>query len=286
MIDFFRQFQLFGTFTVVDAAEILLVAVLIYQLFLLVRGTRAVQIAFGIFFLSLAFYLAQIFKLRTVHYMLDYLFANIVIIVVILFQSEIRKVLANMGRNPLFRRFYSDSLEETFAEIVLAATTLSASKTGALIVIERQTGMRDYIEKGIKLDAIFSYELLVSIFNTSSPLHDGAVVVQGRRIAAARVFLPLTQRLLSDERFGSRHRAALGITEVSDAVAVVVSEETGGVSVARDGKITEELGKEELRRLLLNLFKGITSTGKRSQGDRSGRRVSPKKKEEASADGD
>lgn len=284
MIDFFRQFQLFGTFTLIDAAEILLVAVLIYQLFLLVRGTRAVQIAFGIFFLSLAFYLAQIFKLRTVHYMLDYLFANIVIIVVILFQSEIRKVLANFGRNPLFRRFYSDSLEETFAEIVLAATTLSASKTGALIVIERETGLRDYNEKGVKLDAVFSYELLVSIFNVTSPLHDGAVVVQGRRISAARVFLPLTQRLFSDERFGSRHRAALGITEVTDAVAVVVSEETGGVSVARDGKITEELGKEELRRLLLNLFKGITSAEKRGKGGGSGHKVIRRKKEKAPAE--
>lgn len=283
MIDFFRQFQLFGSFTLIDAAEILLVTMLIYQLFLLVRGTRAVQIAFGIFFLSLAFYLAQIFKLRTVHYMLDYLFANIVIIVVILFQSEIRKVLANMGRNPLFRRFYSHSPEETFAEIVLAATTLSASKTGALIVIERETGLRDYTEKGVALDAVFSYELLVSIFNVTSPLHDGAVVVQGRRIAAARVFLPLTQRLHSDERFGSRHRAALGITEVTDAVAVVVSEETGGVSVARDGKITDELGKEELRRLLLNLFKGITSAEKRGRGERSSRRVTPRKKGKAPA---
>jgi diadenylate cyclase len=284
MIDFFRQLHLFGTFTVIDAAEILLVAVLIYQLFLLVRGTRAVQIAFGIFFLFLAFYLAQIFKLRTVHYMLDYLFANIVIIVVVLFQSEIRKVLANFGRNPLFRRFYTDPLEETFAEIVLAATTLSAGKTGALIVIGRETGLRDYIEKGVKLDSIFSYELLVSIFNVTSPLHDGAVVVQGRRIAAARVFLPLTQRLLSDERFGSRHRAALGITEVTDAVAVVVSEETGGVSVARDGKITEELGKEELRRLLLNLFKGITSADKRGKGGGSDRKVTPRKKEDAPAE--
>ncbi len=284
MIEFFRQLQLFGTFTVIDAAEILLVAVLIYQLFLLVRGTRAVQIAFGIFFLFLAFYLAQIFKLRSVHYILDYLFANIVIIVVILFQSEIRKVLANMGRNPLFRRFYTDSLEETFAEIVLAATTLSASKTGALIVIERETGLRDHIEKGVRLDAMFSYELLVSIFNTTSPLHDGAVVVQGRRISAARVFLPLTQRLLSDERFGSRHRAALGITEVTDSVAVVVSEETGGVSVARDGKITEELGKDELRRLLLNLFKGISSTSKPGKGDGSQRKVTPRKKESAPAD--
>ncbi len=284
MIEFFRQFQLFGTFTLIDAAEILLVAVLIYQLFLLIRGTRAVQIALGIFFLSLAFYLAQIFKLRTVHYMLDYLFANIVIIVVILFQSEIRKVLANFGRNPLFRRFYSVSLEEIFAEIVLAATTLSAARTGALIVIERETGLRDHIEKGVKLDAMFSYELLVSIFNTSSPLHDGAVVVQGRRISAARVFLPLTQRLLSDERFGSRHRAALGITEVTDAVAVVVSEETGGVSVARDGKITEELGKEELRRLLLNLFKGISTADKRGKGDGSSRTVPPRKKESAPAE--
>ena len=284
MIEFFRQFQLFGTFTLIDAAEILLVAVLIYQLFLLIRGTRAVQIALGIFFLSLAFYLAQIFKLRTVHYMLDYLFANIVIIVVILFQSEIRKVLANFGRNPLFRRFYSVSLEEIFAEIVLAATTLSAARTGALIVIERETGLRDHIEKGVKLDAMFSYELLVSIFNTSSPLHDGAVVVQVRRISAARVFLPLTQRLLSDERFGSRHRAALGITEVTDAVAVVVSEETGGVSVARDGKITEELGKEELRRLLLNLFKGISTADKSGKGDGSSRTVPPRKKESAPAE--
>lgn len=265
MIEILRQFQLVGDFTLVDAAEILLVAILIYQLFLIIRGTRAVPIAIGILVLLFAYIMAQIFKLRTIHYILDYLFANIVIIVVILFQREIRKGLASMGRGRLFRWFAHQPVEETFAEIVVAATTLAAENTGALIVIEREIGLRDYVERGVKLDAAFSYELLVSIFNPRSPLHDGAVVVQGRRIAAARVFLPLTQRVKSDRRLGSRHRAALGITEETDAVAVVVSEERGVVSVASDGKISGELGKEELRLLLLNLFKDLSHTQSRKQ---------------------
>ena len=160
--------------------------------------------------------------------------------IIVLFQHEIRRALADFGRNPLVRFGRQERIESSLQEIVLAATTLSSRRIGALIVIERLQGLRNYVENGIRLDAVVSYDLLLTIFNPDTPLHDGAVIVQDDRIAAAACFLPLTSNPELSKGYGTRHRAALGITEETDAVAVVVSEETGRISVAVDGELHDD----------------------------------------------
>ena len=182
--------------------------------------------------------MAVLAELPTLQRILENLLIVLPFAVIVLFQQEIRRALASFGRNPLWGLAKQQKAVASFSEIVLAATTLSARRTGALIVIERLQGLRNYIENGIALDAQTSYDLLINIFQPDTPLHDGAVIVQDDRIAAAACFLPLTPNPELSKEFGTRHRAALGITEETDAVAVVVSEETGIISVAFDGELT------------------------------------------------
>jgi diadenylate cyclase len=170
---------------------------------------------------------------------------------IVIFQAEIRKGLAHLGKTPLLGAFGKERPEETVDEIVLAATTLSSQRIGAIVVMEREMGLRSYIETGIGLDALLTYDLLISIFNPGTPLHDGAVVVQGNRIAAAACFLPLTVNPALSRTLGSRHRAAIGITEDTDAVAVVVSEETGTISLVAGGRIRREYDGPALKDALL-----------------------------------
>jgi diadenylate cyclase len=172
---------------------------------------------------------------------------------IVVFQAEIRKVLAHLGKTPLLG-FGARKTEEVADEVVLAATTLAASQTGAIIVLEREMGLRSYIETGIALDAIVTYDLLVSIFNPNTPLHDGAVVLQGNRVAAAACFLPLTVNPELSRTLGSRHRAAIGVTEDTDAVAVVVSEETGIISLVTGGQIRRGFDGRTLKQALLEAF--------------------------------
>ncbi len=232
-----------------DVVDVLAVAFIIYNLLLLIRGTRAVQILLGLSFLAFVYWLARLFELPTLETILESLLIVLPLALIVLFQGEIRRALAAFGRNPLFlaRRQH---VEQTFGEIVLAATALSASRTGALIVVERAQGLRNYIENGIRLDAEMSYDLLISIFCPESPLHDGAAIVQDQRIAAAACFLPLSTNPELSKELGTRHRAALGITEETDAVAVVVSEETGAISLAFDGRMERDLDGKELRNAL------------------------------------
>ena len=172
-----------------------------------------------------------------------------------LFQSDIRRALAHLGRAPFFRYFaQAESAEETIEELVVAATMLSSQRIGAIIAIERQIGLRNYIEGGIPLDAVLTYDLLVSIFQPASPLHDGAVIVQGDRVAAAACFLPLTVNPKLSKELGSRHRAAIGLTEENDSVAIVVSEETGNISIVSDGQIERGLAADALRARLRALL--------------------------------
>jgi diadenylate cyclase len=171
--------------------------------------------------------------------------------IIVVFQAEIRKVLAHLGKPPLLGAFGSQRTEEVIDEVVLAATSLAAQRTGAIVVLEREMGLRAYIETGIGLDALLTYDLLISIFNPGTPLHDGAVIVQGNRIAAAACFLPLTVNPELSRQLGSRHRAAIGVTEDTDAVAVVVSEETGTISVVVGGRIRRELDGRSLKWALL-----------------------------------
>jgi diadenylate cyclase len=233
-----------------DVVDILIVAFLIYQLLLFLRGTHAVQIAFGGLMLVALYWASVLFNLQTVNWLLRTFLPFVVFGIIVVFQAEIRKGLAHLGRAPFLGGAARRRQEETVDEIVLAATSLAAGHTGAIVVIEREMGLRSYIETGIALDALVTYDLLVSIFNPATPLHDGAVLVQGNRIAAAACFLPLTVNPQLSRALGSRHRAAIGLSEDTDAVAVVVSEESGQVSVVEGGRIERGLDGSALRRTL------------------------------------
>ena len=238
-----------------DLLDIAIVSVLIYQLLLLIRGTRAAQMALSGGFLIGLFFLSRWLQLETVNWIIRSLATYVVIAIVVLFQSDIRRGLAHLGRAPFLRYFdRSRRADETLEEIVVTASSLAAKRTGALIVIERQIGLRNYIEGGIPLDAVITYDLMASIFHTGSPLHDGAVIVQGERIAAAACFLPLSVNALVSRDLGTRHRAALGVTEENDAVAIVVSEETGGISLALNGRLERGLTPDALRARLRSLL--------------------------------
>jgi diadenylate cyclase len=242
-----------------DAVDIFAVALIIYNLLLLIRGTRAVQMLLGLVFLGLVYYGAILAELPTLQKILENLLIVLPFAVIVLFQQEIRRALVSFGRNPLWGLAKQQKVVASFSEIVLAATTLSARRTGALIVIERLHGLRNYIENGISLDAVVSYDLLINIFQPDTPLHDGAVIIQDDRIAAASCFLPLTPNPELSKEFGTRHRAALGLTEETDAVAVVVSEETGIISVAFDGAMIRDLDSHSLRNALYEHLLNLSS---------------------------
>jgi diadenylate cyclase len=230
--------QRFPTMTWWDVLDITIVSVVIYEVLRAIRGTRTVQMTVGLALLVMTFYISRWGHLQTVDWLIRNLLGYLVFAVIVLFQSDIRRALAHLGRAPFFRLFLTaEGAEETIDEIVVAATQLSSQRVGAIVVIERQIGMRNYIEAGLPLDALLTYDLLVSIFQTKSPLHDGAVIVQRDRVAAAACFLPLTVNPLLARNLGTRHRAAIGLTEENDAVAIIVSEETGNISIALDGKL-------------------------------------------------
>jgi diadenylate cyclase len=237
-----------------DLVDILVVSILIYQVLLLIRGTRAVQMALGAGVLMGLFYGSQWGHLETVNWLIRNLFGYLVFAVIVLFQSDIRRALAHLGRAPFFRYFAkAESAAESIEELVVAATMLSSRRIGAIIALERQIGLRNYIEGGIPLDAVLTYDLLVSIFQPTAPLHDGAVIVQDDKVAAAACFLPLTVNPKLSKELGSRHRAAIGLTEENDAIAIVVSEETGSISLVADGQIERGLDVDELRAHLRSL---------------------------------
>jgi diadenylate cyclase len=200
------------------------------------------------------FYGSRWGRLETVNWLIRNMVGYIVFAVIVLFQSDIRRALAHLGRAPFFRYFAKpESAEESIEELVVAASMLSAQRIGAIIAIERQIGLRNYIEGGIPLDGTLTYDLLLSIFQPASPLHDGAVIVRDDRVAAAACFLPLTVNPKLSKDLGSRHRAAIGLTEENDAVAIVVSEESGSVSVVADGEIERGLDADALRARLRTL---------------------------------
>jgi diadenylate cyclase len=207
--------------------------------------------ALGALVLVLLYWLSQFLHLETVNWLLRTFMPYLVFGIIVVFQTEIRKVLAQLGKTPLPGVFGSPRTEEVIDEVVLAATTLAAQRTGAIVVIERDMGLRSYIETGIALDAYVTYDLLISIFNPGTPLHDGAVIVQGNRVAAAACFLPLTVNPQLSRELGSRHRAAIGVTEDTDALAVVVSEETGVISLVVGGRIRRGLESTSLKAALL-----------------------------------
>jgi diadenylate cyclase len=227
---------------------------LVYEVLKMIRGTRAVQMAVGGGVLVALFYGSRWGHLETVNWLIRNLFGYIVFGVIVLFQADIRRALAHLGRAPFFRYFAKpESAEESIEELSVAASMLSTQRVGAIIAIERQIGLRNYIEGGIPLDAVLTYDLLLSIFQPDSPLHDGAVIIQDDRVAAAACFLPLTVNPRLSKELGSRHRAAIGLTEENDAVAVVVSEETGAISVVAEGQIERPVSVDVLRTRLRSL---------------------------------
>jgi uncharacterized protein (TIGR00159 family) len=234
--------------------DIVVLAILVYQLLLLIRGTRAVQMLLGILSLAIAYYLTgpdHLLELPAVHRVLGGALFFIPFVVVVLFQNHIRRVLASFGSNPLRGLARpSEDVEQLADEVVLAVTSLASHRHGALIVLEREQGLRTFAETGIGIDSLVSYDLLTTIFLPRSPLHDGAVIIGEGRIRAASCYLPLTSRPKLTKQFGSRHRAAIGITEETDAAAIVVSEERGTVALAREGSIHEDVGAGELREAL------------------------------------
>ena len=252
-----------------DLLDIGLVSFLIYELLLLIRGTRAVQMALSGGFLIGLFFLSEWLQLETVNWVIRNLAAYVVFAIIVLFQSDIRRALAHFGRARFFRYFErATSTDETLEELVTAATALSARHIGAIMVVERQIGLRNYIEGGIPLDATVTYDLMATIFQPGSPLHDGAVIVQGDRVAAAACFLPLSVNPRVSRELGTRHRAAIGLTEENDAVAIVVSEETGIISLAIAGDLERGLSADALRLRLRALLGG--RRGGRLKRDRSG----------------
>ncbi len=237
-----------------DLLDILVVSVLVYEVLKLIRGTRAVQMGIGGGVFVALFYGSRWAHLETVNWLIRNLLGYLVFAIIVLLQSDIRRALAHLGRAPFFRYFTkAESAEESIEEIVVASGMLSSQRKGAIIVIERQIGLRNYVEGGIPLEAVMTYDLLLSIFQPSSPLHDGAVIVQEDRIAAAACFLPLTVNPRLGRELGSRHRAAIGLTEENDAVAVVISEETGSISVVSDGAIERGLDVDTLRARLRSM---------------------------------
>jgi diadenylate cyclase len=251
IVERFLAFFSAPEFTWLDALDILIVAFILYELLQFIRGTHAVQMAIGALVLVVLYWLSLLLNLETVNWMLRTFLPTLVFGVIVVFQAEIRKVLAHLGRRPFFGAFAGQRKEEVIEEVVLAATTLASQRTGALIVIERDMGLRSYVETGIALDAVLTYDLLISIFNPGTPLHDGAVIIQGNRAAAAACFLPLTVNPALSRTLGSRHRAAIGLTEDTDALVVVVSEETGTISLVTEGRIRRELDGQTLKHALL-----------------------------------
>ncbi|HEY2931005.1 MAG TPA: diadenylate cyclase CdaA [Acidobacteriota bacterium] len=239
-----------GQIGIVDVIDIGVVALIIYRILLLIRGTRGMQMTMGIIVLALLYYTSRFLQLKTVQWMLANFLTYIVFAIVVIYQAEIRRGLASIGRSQMLRRFSHAVKKEAFEEIVLAATTLASRHIGGLLVLEGEIGLKNYVDSGIKLDAALTYDLLVTVFSPQTPLHDGAVIIQQDRVAAAACFLPLTLDPYLSKELGTRHRAAIGITEETDAIAIVISEESGKISAVMGGKITRNLDGPSLLKFL------------------------------------
>ncbi len=295
LVDWFaRQFAEIADFfqtnydPIWDTLDVAAVFLALYWLLLLIRGTRAVQIVLGLIALSAVRLFAEFANLATLSWILDTFLAYAPLMIVVLFQADIRRALARVGRG-FFPRLAAQQETQTVEEIVQSARALSERRLGALIVLERETGLDDLIEIGQSLDAAVRKELLVALFHTTSPLHDGAVVVSEGRVAHAGCILPLTLRTDLPEGVGTRHRAAVGITEESDAVVVVVSEETGGISVVNGGALSQDLDPPALRSFLTGLLtrvRTVEDAEGESDEDGDAKEGDPSSADPAASDGD
>ncbi|MBN2542694.1 diadenylate cyclase CdaA [bacterium] len=241
--------------TLFDLIDIIIVAILFYQLIRILRGTRALQMLIGLGIILVMTFLATWLKMGTLHWLVGKLATAWVIVFLIVFQPELRNWLARLGANPLFSRFLPIKETETVNKVVDAVKYLSSRNIGGLVVIERDIGLGSYIQTGTVLNAELTPELIMSLFYPNSPLHDGAVIIQGERIAAAGCTLPLTENPKYEKTYGMRHRAAVGLTEHTDSIAIVVSEETGQVSISIQGYLRKNMSTSALERLLQLLLK-------------------------------
>ena len=249
------------SFEILDIIDIIIISFLFYNIILLIKDTPAVQLIKGIIILFIATFLADQLGLRTINWLFKGAMAMMVFAFPIIFQPEIRRGLLKMGRrgflinSSFFHKEDDKKVEQLINGLVMVTPMLSTKHKGALIVLEREVGLKDILETGIILNSEFSPELLYSIFMTDSPLHDGAVIIRGNKIIGANCILPLSERIDLKKSYGTRHRAALGLSEKTDSFMIVVSEATGGISVAIDAKITRPLEAQGLKKMLSHLYK-------------------------------
>ena len=272
--------------SVISIIDILVVAFLIYEFLKLIKGTRAIPMLMAVVILAAAFWIAHLEELKTVDWIITNLLPYAMFALIVVFGAEIRHALARLGRRLSAGAAAFSTATDSYEDIVLAANHFSQTVTGALIVIEREIGLRTFIESGVPLDANLSYDLLITIFRPSAPLHDGAVIVQKGRIAAAACFLPLSMNPVLSTQYGTRHRAAIGITEETDAVSVVVSEETGAISIAVGGAIERDITVEYLRERLSEVLAALCAgaptahhhhRSRTMAADRTGSSASPRR---------
>lgn len=257
MGDLMGLFSIIKNITIWNVFDILIVAYIFYKIFMLIKETRAVQLVKGLVLIGIVMKLSEILGLITLHWLIQNTFTVGLIALIIIFQPELRKALEHLGRSKILTKKFFDTdeeIEKVIEQIAIAAVNMSATKTGALMVIEQQTGLNEFVETGIRIGANVSSALLENIFVENTPLHDGAVIIRRDKIVAAACVLTLTEQQVSKE-FGTRHRAAIGITENADCIAVVVSEETGKISIVVNGRLTRNYDAERIRSVLMKLIK-------------------------------
>ena len=245
-----------------DLIDIAIVAILLYYVIYWIQGTRAVTLLRGLMLIFIVYVIGRVFNLFTVNWMFDKFATVIVVVLIIVFQPELRRTLERFGRGKIIGQLGLQSATQEsriVRHIIRSVEMLSENKVGGIIVLERLTGLSEYLESGVRLDATISAELLYSIFSPRSALHDGAVIIQGERIVGAGCLLPLSESRLIDKRLGTRHRAAIGVSEISDSLSIVVSEKSGTISIAENGYLTRFLNREMLEEKLFNLYKGSNS---------------------------
>ncbi|MBA4390841.1 MAG: TIGR00159 family protein [Syntrophus sp. (in: bacteria)] len=237
-----------------DIVDILIVSFIIYKTFILIKGTRAIQLILGLVIVMFVFSLAEKFGLFTVGWIFNNFVGSIIFVIVVIFQNDIRRLLLALGRSPFFKKI--TYVQETlfYDQLVNACVAMSKRKIGALVVIEREVGLEEFMEIGTRLDAEVNAELIISIFQSSSPMHDGAMIIREGRVRMAGSLLPLTKSSEVEKSLGTRHRAGMGITEVTDAVAIIVSEEKGAISYAHKGEIFTNVSGEGLKKVLKELL--------------------------------
>lgn len=256
--------NLFSNIRMRDVIDIIFVAIIFYKLFTLIKETRAEQLIKGIVFLLVLTKISEWMQLFTINWILSNAMTLGTIAILVVFQPELRRGLEYLGRNSPFKKslieMRGESITEVVDEIVEAVASLSRQKIGALIVMEKETGLNEVADTGTTIDGFVSSNLLINIFIPNTPLHDGAVIIKEDKIKAAACFLPLTENNTLSKELGTRHRAALGISEKSDSVSIVVSEETGGISTAENGEISRYIDIQTLRKILLDMYKPDTDS--------------------------